>query len=220
MMTNTAHRGLPRHIRSHSQWPYRHRQAGNASAGSAGPRGGRQYRQGSASNPGSAHRTRQSFEAEALMTSGRANGCEIRVSSLRGPAGGLCPRGRRHADHSRPARRLRLRVRIPDGLQQCPLAPRHRDGLPDGVRDQSVHLVAFRQRDPPLWRRRLQLHLGQCSIAKAVRTLDRVRGPRFGVPTPSEYRPHRVPTDRRLIFGPPPAIMKQDTKQGRRSGWI
>ena len=60
----------------------------------------------------------------------------------------------RACDHSRLARRLRLRVRVPDGLDECAPQPGRRDGLPDGLGDPSVHRLPAGQGDRPPRRRR------------------------------------------------------------------
>ena len=43
--------------------------------------------------------------------------------------------------------RVRLRIRVPDGVHERPLEPRRRDGLPDRLGAPAVHCLAFRQGD-------------------------------------------------------------------------
>ena len=151
-----THRDLSGHVRPDPPRPPRRDPACDHAGRSPGRRRGDQRRQGPALHPGRTHPDggdrHQRADGRQRPQRGGDRGQAVPVA-----ADGLRARERRRHGDPRPACRVGLRVRVPDGGEQQAHLPAHRDRVPDGFRDQPVHLLALRQGDPQFGWRRLEL---------------------------------------------------------------
>ena len=142
--------GLPRDVRSADARTRGPRAACRRTVLEARGRRRRQPHQAAVLHAGRAHRDR-ARSAVALS--------ERRSVRLPRPAEGFRPRPERAGDRARPARGVRLRVRVPDGGDEPLPAARCRDDVPHAVRPVPVHLRHDRARDRAARRRRQQVRL-------------------------------------------------------------